>query len=172
MTTFGHIETGRTVDVISAPDLATYKRILNAPTVPPLWQIVIVPDGTLNGATPDGQGGYTPPAVIQGPAPQIMSLSGKQFTAYCSAVLEIVNNLAPNQNLGLTRLDQIIAGMKAGALAGKPLLTLAADSWQAALTPNGKFTLADATTFFLALIANGYMTVPEEAGLIAHWPMG
>lgn len=68
MTTFAHVETGRTVDVLAVPNIATYQQILG---VHPEWLVVQVLDGTVDGATPDGQGGWTNPVPVPlSPPPQ------------------------------------------------------------------------------------------------------
>lgn len=161
MTTFAHTETGRTVDVILCQDLATYKRILNAPDS---WQIVQVPDGTLNGSTPDGQGGWTAPPLAAGPAPQPMLMTGTEFHTYCATVLGTVNSNGPTA--GMARMGDIVLAMR--SLGG--LVAIAYERYQAAGNPGGKFNSADMPTLMGALQAAGIITTPEATALVTGWP--
>lgn len=79
MTTFAHIETGRAIDVLEAADISQYRRILNAPET---WQIVDVPDGTPQGAIPNGEGAYDKPEVPE-PVKMPVPISGVAFIQIC-----------------------------------------------------------------------------------------
>lgn len=166
MNTYAHIETGRAIDVIPAPDLATYRRILNAPNG---WQIIIVPDGTVSGSTQNQDGGWDAPQAIAA-ALQPVKMSGKEFSTYCAATLAAVNHIGAQQ--GLLRFDQIVGAMLASTA---PLMSLAKTSYQAAIASGGRFTLDDVTTLLQALAASGAQnapTAPEVGALISNWPQG
>lgn len=163
MTTFAHIESGRTVDVIQAPDLATYKKLLNAPDS---WQIVIVPDDTLSGSAPDGKGGFAPPPSPAAPAATPAELSGSQFHTFVAATLAQVNSTTPLQ--GMARMGDIIGATEA-ATGG--LVKIAAKRYAAASAPLGKFNLADVTTLIQAMQLANIVTPAESAAILKNWPI-
>lgn len=160
MPTYAHIETGRAIDVISTPDLATYRRILNAPNT---WQVVTVPDGTVNGSTQNQQGGWDAP-VIAAAVPEAIELSGTAFHTYCAGILAVVNNVTPQA--GMARMGDIVLAMRTQG----GLVAIAYERYQAAGNPGGKFSYADIPTLMGALQAAGIVTAQEAAGIVMGWP--
>lgn len=158
---FAHIETGVTVDVSPAVDLADYQHIMGVHNG---WQIVEVPANTLNGATSDGHGGWTNP-VAQVPAKKSMQLSGVEFHNYCAATLGVVNSTSAL--VGMARLGDILGAMQ--AVPGG-LVKIAANRYQAAGGVGGRFVLNDIKTLMGALVSANIVLQAEADALIAGWP--
>jgi hypothetical protein len=152
MPTFAHIETGRTVDVMAATDLATYQRILNAPKS---WQIVQVPAGTLNGATPVGDGTYTAPPAPPAPAPVPRTLTKTEFRAY--AVSKLGTGLT-----GMARFQDIMDAAQGATGAVKFCFTQYQDA--------GDILRDDLAGFLDIMVSAKIVTQAEHDAVIGGWP--
>lgn len=166
MKTFAHVETGVALDPQVDTDAAAY-RARFAPDVTQGWQVQSVPDGTVQGSTPDGHGGWTPPPAAPAPAPKVVELGGSEFHTYCATVLAQVNNTS--QIDGMARLGDILNGLEVAAGHGG-LCRIAFERYRAAGVPGGKYNAADAAQLMGALQVANVVTAQESAALLAGWP--
>lgn len=173
MTTFAHIETGTARDPQPAADAETYRNYFRAAVPQPGqqditagWNVQKVPDGTQEGALPDGQGGWVNPVPAQ-VVPLPTKMGGVDFHNYCAAVLAQVNGISAQA--GMARLGTILAGLEASRVQGG-LLMIAWLRYNAAGVPDGRYNYTDMPLLLGALQTAGIITAQESAALLANWP--
>jgi len=160
MAIYGKIVDGKTIDVFNTRDASG-----NLPTWAGTDQdfvdrlrpgSILLPDGTLDHATDNGNGTYTNPPI---PTPPVIykTLSKTEFSDYCYAQL----------GGGITGIDRFGAILKAAAASTNDGVYAALDRYKSANTIQ-----KDNAAIFIALLqSDGILTQQEADNVINNWPV-
>lgn len=163
MAIYGKIVGGKTIDVFNTRDASG-----NLPEwastdqdfVDRLRQgSILLPDGTLDHATDNGDGTYTNPPIPTLPTLPVIykTLSKTEFSDYCYAQL----------GGGITGIDRFGAILKAAAASTNDGVYAALDRYKSANTIQ-----KDNTATFIALLqSDGILTQQEADNVINNWPV-
>lgn len=157
--TYCHIELGPCLDPQVNDTPQAYEARYTS-DVTKLWAVVLVPDGTMQGAavTNNGNGTYSttniPPHAPPTPSP--VTLNKQNFDLLCFAAL----------GGGATGIGAFQAILDAGTAAGG-----AAKGIVSYYNASTVFQLADVQTFATILVSAGAMTQGQANAIFAAWPM-
>ena len=160
MAIYGKIVGGKTIDVFNTRDV--YGDL-------PTWAStdqdfvdrlrpgsILLPDGTLDHATDNGDGTYTNPPI---PTPLVIykTLSKTEFADYCYKQL----------GDGITGIDRFGAILKAASASTNDGVYAALDRYKSANT----IEKANASIFIALLQSDGILTQQEANNVINNWPV-
>ena len=151
MTTFAHTETGKALDPHQNDIEAKYRARFN-PALIANWSIVQVPDGTLHGATDNGDGTYTNP--VKPPPPTVYkTLTKTEFQKYC------------HDRLTMARFGKIMRD------ARKPAASDAVAAVMEYYDSASTVEKAEAANMVAVLVADLIATQQEADNVINNWPV-
>ena len=116
----------------------------------------MLPDGTLDHATDNGDGTYTNPQIPTLPV-IYKTLSKTEFADHCYAQL----------GGGITGIDRFGAILKAAAASTNDGVYAALDRYKSANT----IEKANASTFIALLQSDGILTQQEANNVVNNWPV-